>query len=67
MPSLAQACGLRVIASGGVSDLQDIQHARAFESHGVAGVIVGRALYQGAVDLRQALAIVSVQEAEEPC
>jgi len=64
---LAQACGLRVIASGGVSGLQDIRHARAFESQGVVGVIVGRALYQGAVDLRQALAIGSAQEAGEPC
>jgi phosphoribosylformimino-5-aminoimidazole carboxamide ribotide isomerase len=65
--SLAQACGLRVIASGGVSGLQDIQRARAFESQGVVGVIVGRALYQGAVDLRQAMAIMPAQEAEEPC
>ena len=54
---LAQACNLSVIASGGVASLDDVRRAKAIESHGVAGVVVGRALYQGTVDLRQALAI----------
>jgi len=53
---LARACDLRVIVSGGAASLDDVRHAKAMESHGVVGVIVGRALYQGAVDLRQALA-----------
>jgi phosphoribosylformimino-5-aminoimidazole carboxamide ribotide isomerase len=54
---LAQSCGLQVIASGGVASLKDIRRARALESQGIVGVIVGRALYQGAVDLRRALAV----------
>jgi phosphoribosylformimino-5-aminoimidazole carboxamide ribotide isomerase len=58
---LAQACGLRVIASGGVAGLQDIRRVRAVASQGVEGVIVGRALYQGTLDLREALAL-----AEQP-
>jgi phosphoribosylformimino-5-aminoimidazole carboxamide ribotide isomerase len=41
---LAQATGLHVIASGGVSSLEDIEQTRAA---GLAGVIVGRALYEG--------------------
>ena len=41
---LAQATGLQVIASGGVSSLEDIEKTR---SAGLAGVIVGRALYEG--------------------
>ena len=45
--SLAWASGLRVIASGGVSGLEDISAARAA---GLAGVIVGRALYEGALE-----------------
>lgn len=53
---LAQACNLSVIASGGVASLDDVRRAKAMESHGVVGVIVGRALYQGTVDLGQALA-----------
>ena len=54
---LAQACNLSVIASGGVASLDDVRRAKAIESHGVVGLVVGRALYQGTVDLRQALAI----------
>ena len=54
---LAETCGLRVIASGGVAGLEDIRRVRAVSARGVEGVIAGRALYEGAMDLRQALAI----------
>lgn len=55
---LAAAVGVPVIASGGVRDLADVRRlARA----GLAGVIIGRALYTGAVDLAQA--IKTAQEA----
>lgn len=54
---LAQACNLQVIASGGVASLDDVRRAKAIESQGVVGVIVGRALYQGALELVQALAM----------
>jgi phosphoribosylformimino-5-aminoimidazole carboxamide ribotide isomerase len=54
---LARACELSVIVSGGVASLDDVRRAKAAEPRGVVGVIVGRALYQGQVDLRQALAI----------
>jgi phosphoribosylformimino-5-aminoimidazole carboxamide ribotide isomerase len=60
---LAQACHLSVIASGGVASLDDVRRAKAMESQGVVGVIVGRALYQGTLDLRQALAMAE----EESC
>ena len=54
---LARTCNLSVIASGGVATLADIRRAKAQESQGVVGVIIGRALYQGRVSLQQALAI----------
>ena len=50
---LAQATGLRVIASGGVAGLEDIQRVRRA---GLAGVIIGRALYEGRITLKEALA-----------
>jgi phosphoribosylformimino-5-aminoimidazole carboxamide ribotide isomerase len=50
---LAQAAGLRVIASGGVAGLEDIQRVRRA---GLAGVIIGRALYEGQISLKEALA-----------
>jgi len=50
---LAQATGLWVIASGGVAGLEDIQRVRRA---GLAGVIIGRALYEGQISLKEALA-----------
>ena len=45
-----------IIASGGVASLDDV---RALRAVGTAGVIIGRALYEGRVDLREALASVA--------
>ncbi len=45
-----------VIASGGVSSLADLEALKQHESAGIAGVICGRALYDGAIDLKAALA-----------
>jgi phosphoribosylformimino-5-aminoimidazole carboxamide ribotide isomerase len=49
---LADASGLDVIASGGVHTLEDVIAAREAN---LAGVIIGRALYEGTIDLREAL------------
>jgi phosphoribosylformimino-5-aminoimidazole carboxamide ribotide isomerase len=43
-----------VVASGGVASLDDVRACRAA---GLAGVIVGKALYEGRVDLAEAVAI----------
>ncbi len=53
--TMARAAGHPVIASGGVSSLEDVRAVRALERHGVAGVIIGRALYEGALDLKEAI------------
>jgi phosphoribosylformimino-5-aminoimidazole carboxamide ribotide isomerase len=55
---VAQAVNIPVIASGGVATLDDIRRLKAIESDGVEGVIVGRALYTGAVRLREAVTAV---------
>ena len=52
---LAQATGLRVIASGGVAALDDITRCAALAGQGVVGVITGRAIYDGRLDLHTAL------------
>src|SRR6185295_11809466 len=49
---LADVSGLAVIASGGVNTLDDVIAAR---SANLSGVIIGRALYEGTIDLSQAL------------
>jgi phosphoribosylformimino-5-aminoimidazole carboxamide ribotide isomerase len=48
---------LAVIASGGVAALDDIRRVKAVEADGVEGVIVGKALYAGQVDLGEALEV----------
>jgi len=55
--ALAASAGLPVIASGGVAAVDDLVRLAAIP--GIAGAIVGRALYTGAVDLRAALAAVA--------
>ncbi len=55
---LAQAIAIPVIASGGVSSLTDILSLLALEPSGVTGVIVGQALYTGALDLTEAIRAV---------
>jgi len=52
---LAAETSLRVIASGGVASIDDVRKLKAVEHAGVEGVIIGQALYGGALDLRQAL------------
>ena len=52
---LAEAVTIPVVASGGVSSIQDIKNLLPLEKAGVAGVIVGRALYSGQLDLKAAL------------
>lgn len=51
---LAQAITIPVIASGGVSTLDDVRALCAVEQEGVMGAIIGRALYEGTIDLATA-------------
>jgi phosphoribosylformimino-5-aminoimidazole carboxamide ribotide isomerase len=54
----AREAGIPVIASGGVSSLDDIAALKAYAADGIAGIIVGRALYDGRIDAKAALRIV---------
>ncbi|MDD5476018.1 MAG: 1-(5-phosphoribosyl)-5-[(5-phosphoribosylamino)methylideneamino]imidazole-4-carboxamide isomerase, partial [Syntrophales bacterium] len=53
---LARAVRIPVIASGGVSGIEDIKDLLSVESAGIMGVIVGKALYDGRLDLEEAIA-----------
>ena len=52
---LARELSVPVIASGGITDLKDIEALCAVESEGIVGAITGRALYEGTLDFAQAL------------
>lgn len=57
--ALSQAVKIPVIASGGVSSLDDIQALCEAEDDGIEGVILGRSIYEGTVDFTQALKLVN--------
>ena len=51
---LARESGMPVIASGGVTNMDDIRSLAAVASAGIIGVITGRAIYEGTLDLAEA-------------
>ncbi|MEH6874831.1 MAG: 1-(5-phosphoribosyl)-5-[(5-phosphoribosylamino)methylideneamino]imidazole-4-carboxamide isomerase [Candidatus Competibacter sp.] len=59
---LAQAIGIPVIASGGVSTLDDVRALCAVEQEGIMGAIIGRALYEGGIDLAAAQQLADAAE-----
>ena len=61
--TLAQALTIPVIASGGLSSLEDIRALCAAEAEGVQGVIAGRSIYDGTLDFAKAQALAD-SEAE---
>ncbi|MGI6125677.1 MAG: 1-(5-phosphoribosyl)-5-[(5-phosphoribosylamino)methylideneamino]imidazole-4-carboxamide isomerase [Planifilum sp.] len=63
--SLARACGRRVIASGGVRDAEDLLRLARHAGEGIAGAVVGRALYTGDLELGEALRRLSREMGEE--
>lgn len=52
---LAEAVSIPVVASGGISSIEDLKNVLALEAVGVVGVIIGKALYSGRLDLKEAL------------
>lgn len=54
---LARALRIPVIASGGVSGIADVLEILTLSGDGVAGVIIGRALYDGGLDLAEAIEV----------
>jgi phosphoribosylformimino-5-aminoimidazole carboxamide ribotide isomerase len=54
---LARALKTPVIVSGGISDLEDIRKVLTLSDQGVMGVITGRALYEGTLDLEEAIRV----------
>ena len=64
--AMASASSLPVIASGGIGCLDDLLSLLTLEPLGVTGVIVGRALYDGRVDLAEALQAIGPERLQDP-
>jgi phosphoribosylformimino-5-aminoimidazole carboxamide ribotide isomerase len=54
---LAIEGGIPVIASGGVTNIEDIRHLARFAGKGILGAITGRAIYEGTLDVAEAQAL----------
>ena len=52
--AVAAAAGLPVIASGGITDMRDIERLCAVQEAGIFGAITGRAIYEGTLDFAAA-------------
>jgi len=52
--AMAEASGIPVIASGGITDLDDIRNLLAVAGRGICGAITGRAIYEGTLDVATA-------------
>jgi phosphoribosylformimino-5-aminoimidazole carboxamide ribotide isomerase len=57
--ALARAVPIPVIASGGVSSLDDLRALKARAADGIAGAISGRAIYDGRIDLAEAIKLLA--------
>ena len=57
--ALAQSVKTSVIASGGVSTLDDLRALHAMQDDGVIGAVIGRALYEGGLQLKECIKAVS--------
>ena len=54
---LASSTNIPIIASGGVATIEDIKKIIDLSSYGIEGIIIGRALYDGDIDLKEAIKI----------
>jgi phosphoribosylformimino-5-aminoimidazole carboxamide ribotide isomerase len=63
--AMAEASSIPVIASGGIGTLEDILSLLSIAPLGVEGVIVGRALYDGTVDLAEALQAIGPERLQD--
>jgi len=58
---MAQAIKIPVIASGGITNMDDIKALSKVADEGIMGAITGRAIYEGTIDLKEAQAWLDAQ------
>jgi len=54
---LLKLTGFRFVIAGGVSGIEDVIKLKAIEKDGISGLIIGKALYEGKIDLKEAIMI----------
>ena len=61
---IAKAVEMGVIATGGISGIKDVEHLLAMEKYGVSGMIIGKAMYTGRIDLKGAIRLAKEYKPE---
>lgn len=62
LEELAEATNIPIIASGGISNIEDIRKLLTIQDKGIIGAITGRAIYEGKLNLKEALELCSQNE-----
>lgn len=62
LKELLKATGLEVIASGGIANIEDIKRLKLLEKDGLKGIIIGKALYENTIDLKEVIKVCSQKE-----
>ena len=57
LKSMLKVSGIDIIASGGISTIEDVRRLKHLEPEGLKGMIIGKALYEKTIDLREAIEI----------
>lgn len=62
LKEILKATDIEIVASGGIATMDDVRELKALEKDGLAGVIIGKALYENTIDLKEALKVCSQKE-----
>lgn len=62
LKELLKATKVDIVASGGISTIDDVKSLKLLEKDGLAGIIIGKALYENTLDLEEAIKICSQNE-----
>ncbi len=62
LKELIKATKLDIVASGGISTIEDVKNLKPLEKDGLIGIIIGKALYENTIDLKEAIKVCSQKE-----
>lgn len=59
LKNLLRAVNINIVAAGGISSIDDIRKLKSLDAEGLSGIIIGKALYENKIDLKEAIRICS--------
>jgi len=62
LQNLLKSTNIDIVASGGISTIDDVKNLKPLEKDGLVGVIIGKALYENTIDFKEAMKVCSQKE-----